>query len=170
MVRKPLATLMATVQPYCPSGDSSVWPSGPPPRSKLRRGASIAPRRRTAGALRHRARPAEAANVLLRPPSPRQTMPGAWSERRRSSGAEDQAQILHAGSDPDHSPLQPQAIARWRRSWSALRQNHIASDFSGDILIPNSLISATTQPAASSDRWTVLSHAVPQTSTNVSSV
>ena len=54
--------------------------------SELRRGASIAPRRRTAGALWRRARPAEEANILMRSLSPRQTVPGAQSERRNSSG------------------------------------------------------------------------------------
>ena len=40
---------------------------------------------RLARHLSSRARPAKAANVLMRSPSPRQTVPGARSERRRSS-------------------------------------------------------------------------------------
>ena len=59
------------------SGDCGGWPSGPLPRSELHRGASIA--------LRCRAHLAEAANALMRSPSLRPMVPGARSERGRSS-------------------------------------------------------------------------------------
>ena len=68
-----------------PLGDCDGWPSDTPPRSGLRRGASIAPRRRTAGALRRRARLAKTANILMHSPSSRQMVPGTRSERRSSS-------------------------------------------------------------------------------------
>ena len=85
MMQKPLTTLMATCATSWPSGDCGSWPSGPLPRSELHRGASIAPRRRTAGALRRRARQIEAANVLMRSPSSRSTVPASWNERGSSS-------------------------------------------------------------------------------------
>ena len=76
--------------------------------------SSIAPRRRTADVLRRRARPAEVANVSNA--FAVESIDGAREVSTEGPvTVEGQAQIFHAGSNPDLSPLQPQAIPRWRR-------------------------------------------------------
>ena len=78
-----------------------------------------------------------------------------FSEDISPVAIERQAQIRHVGSDPDLSPLQPQAIARWRRPVIGSATEPHCLEFLRGHLSPNPLITRRPRrpPPAPPDGW-----------------